>query len=761
MSRPKAASLRPPQTRLQEIDASCEADLSHHKLIPITALMLLGSFGITELAHAQAIENLDTERTLKTVTVRDSQDPNWSKESLLVKQTGIAKGHQSIKDIPQTVTVMTEKLLVDRNYDDFREVLKATAGITFQAGETGEEDVRMRGFSLGQAGDIYVDGLRDAPLIERDTFNTDRVEILKGSASMLFGRGSTGGIVNQVNKQPFLMDQHETNVTLGSGQMRRITGDFNLQTSASSAFRMNVMTHQADNWGAKVDKKGMAPTYRWDIGERDEYTLGLYHLETNGQPLYNHPWLINNGNTIASNNSVGMISPTLDAKNYYGLSSDYLRTSTSYGTLSHTHRFDQESELKTTLRYGRYERDLLASAVRFSVATDLAALSDKTALTRSFKARRGESHVLQLQSDFNNSFQWLGLKHSVLSGLDMGHEQARRNNNATAGLPANIGTWVGTPNDGAAIVDTRAVAMNDFSTKNLGLYIQDTLSLTEQFKLVAGVRLDHFNAQYQDVNNNRFDMSHNLWSPRLGALWQPTDTASYYASYGTSYNTSGDTYQYALGSYAAGSVNAKTANTAPEKSRNIELGSKFEVFDKRGLLGVALFRSEKYNERNTDADTAATQMLLSGKRHATGMEINFAGRITPAWEVFYNHTWIPSARIDNSNIVRGASQQVGDRPALTPKHSASAWSTYRLSPTWRIGGGLNYRGEQTPDQNRNVTAPAFTTVDAMAELALTDSALVKLNISNLTNKLYADALYRGFYTPGAPRRIELSLKSLF
>jgi catecholate siderophore receptor len=142
---------------------------------------------------------------------------------------------------------MTERLIDDRNLDDFREVLRTTAGVTFLAGETGEEDVRLRGFSLGQAGDIYVDGLRDAPLIERDTFNHDRVEVLKGSASMLFGKGSTGGVVNQVSKQPFLMDQHEVNYTVGTGQEHRLTGDFNLKTGEDSALRINAMAQNADN----------------------------------------------------------------------------------------------------------------------------------------------------------------------------------------------------------------------------------------------------------------------------------------------------------------------------------------------------------------------------------------------------------------------------------------------------------------------------------------------------------------------------------
>jgi catecholate siderophore receptor len=729
-------------------------------LLPLAAMMLAGSMGAAQPALAQS-----EEKTLKTVTVKDTQDPNLSKESLLVKQTGIAKGNQQLKDIPQTVTVMTEKLMADRNYDDFREVLKATAGVTFQAGETGEEDVRMRGFSLGQAGDIYVDGLRDAPLTERDTFNTDRVEVLKGSASMLFGKGSTGGVVNQVNKQPFLMDQNETNVTLGSGQMRRITGDFNKQTGESSALRLNVMTHQADNWGAKADKKGMAGAYRTGIGERDEYSVGLYHLETDGRPLYNHPWMINNGTSIASSNASGVIVPVVNAKNYYGLTSDYLKTQTSYLTLDHTHRFNQDSALKTTMRYGHYERDLLASAVRFTNATALSGLSGNTALSRGFKARRGESDVLQVQSDYNNSFEWMGRKHELIAGADYTQDNARRNNSATAGLPPtnSLGTLIGTPNDGQSILDNRQVAMNRFDAENLGLYAQDTIRIAEQFKVLGGLRLDNFSAKYRDTSNNSFQMRESLWSPRIGAIWQPTERATYYTSYGTSYNTSGDTYQFALGSYAPGSNNAKTANTPPEKSRNIEIGSKFEVFENKGLLGIALFHSEKYNERNTDADSAATQQLLSGKRHATGMEFNFAGRLTPAWEMFYNHTWIPEATIDESNIAATGTgaQGKGDRSALTPKHSASLWTTYRITALWRVGSGLNYRGEQNPDGARTKVAAAFTTVDAMAEYTVNDANALKFNVSNLTNKLYADSLYRGFYAPGAPRRVELSWKSMF
>jgi catecholate siderophore receptor len=743
-------------------------------LLPLAALMLAGSLSSPQTATAQ---EANAEGTLKTVTVRDKQEsPTQAKESLLVKKSGIAKGDQALKDIPQTVTVMTEKLMNDRNLDDLREVLKTTSGVTFLAGETGEEDVRMRGFSLQQAGDIYVDGLRDAPLIERDTFNLDRVEVLKGSASMLFGKGSTGGVVNQVNKQPFLMDQNEVNLTVGNGNARRLTGDFNKQTGEDSALRINAVVHKADNWGAAVDKKGAAASYRWGIGERDEFTASLYHLETDGRPLYSHPWMVDNGTSTnggSGANTKGTLVPVLNAKNFYGMASDHLRTDTTHGTLSHKHRFDQDSELKTTLRYGQYSRDLLGTQVGFKSLTQLSDLNDSTVLKRSPKARFGDSDVLQAQSDYSSKFQALGLQHSLIAGVDVNHENARRNNSATTGLPTPYAdTLVGTPNNGVGITDSRVLAPTmSFKSQNLGTYVQDTVRWTDEIKLQGGLRVEHFSTTYTDAQGYSVDLSKTLASPRIGALWQPNTNSTYYTSWGTSYNTSGDTYLYGVGTSLAPltlqgnpqslkpNANLTTLNTPPEKSRNFEVGGKWELFEGKSLLGLAFFHSEKYNERNTDVDSATNQFLLSGKRHATGLELNFAGRLSPAWEMFYNHTWIPKARIDVSSATGNMKQ--GDRPGLTPEHSASLWSTYRVAPMWRVGAGLNYRGQQTPLINATIHTAAFTTVDAMVEHTVSDNTVLKLNVSNLSNKLYIDQVYSSFYIPGTARRVELSMKTLF
>lgn len=723
---------------------------SEPALLPLGALMLAASAG----ALAQPAS--EPGRSLPTVTVVDQAEAPQTKNDLRVRRTQIGKGNQDLKDIPQSVTVQTERLMDDRNLDDFREVLKNTAGITFQAGETGEEDVRLRGFSLQQAGDIYRDGLRDAPLYERDTFNDDRVEVLKGSASMLFGKGSTGGVVNQVSKQPFLMTQHEVDYTIGTGKENRLTGDFNFQTGESAALRLNVMAHDEDNYGASKKKLGLAPTYRWGIGTRDEFSVGLYHLEIEGRPLYNHPWILSNGTS-------GTIDPRLPAKNYYGLANDHLDTRADYGTLSHIHRFDDGSQLRTTLRHGRYERDLLASAIRFAPGTTGANLNDATVLLRNAKARVAETELTQLNSDFSGSYDWGGRRHDLLAGIDLYRDESSRNNMATAGLAPAPSTRVGTPNDGAVRPDTRGtLPFTTYRAQDVGVYAQDTVAITPTVKLVGGLRFDHFTASYRDTAGVETSArTENLWSPRFGVLYQPSAVESYYASYGTSYNISADTYQFTPRPPA----NARAANTPAEKSRNLEIGGKWELFERRALLGVAAFYSEKYNERNTDPDTAANQELLSGKRHAAGVEFNLAGRIDPKWDVFFNHTWIPEARIDESNQALapsgGGAQVEGDRPGLTPKHSGSLWTTYRVLPKLRLGFGLNWRGKQNPEGNRAVVADSFVTADAMAEYTINETWIAKLNVTNLSDKLYADSLYRGFYAPGAPRRVELTLKSMF
>ncbi|WP_395139948.1 TonB-dependent receptor [Schlegelella aquatica] len=740
-----------PRPQRRKAGAAQPRSQSRTPLAPLGALA--AGFGLASLAYAQApSQPAQQEQPLPQVRVTGTPE-TASKDSFKANRTSIGKGNQAVRDVPQSMTVHTERLMDDRNLDDFREVLRTTSGVTFQAGETGEEDVRLRGFSLFQAGDIYVDGVRDPALQERDTFNHDRVEVLKGSASMLFGRGSTGGVVNQVSKQPFLMTQHEVDLTVGSGEEYRITGDFNLKTGENAALRLNAMYHDADKWGAQVHKKGIAPTYRFGIGEKNEFSIGLYHLEFDNRPLYNHPWVVRDGK----------IQPTLPAKNYYGMDSDYNKGKATYGTLSHIFRFDGQNELKTVLRHGRYERDLWASVIRGvgipagNTSTDVYKNPDQP-LSRTEKGRRGETDVTYLGTTYTGVADWLGVKHNLVAGAEWMKEDAKRNNNTvqTNPGPTRPGTTVGSPDDGAWIPDTRGdIPMNTFKAETFSVYGQNTVELTPHWKVLAGLRYDHFEYDFNNVvNGSGFGRTDALWSHRVGVLFQPTGWASYHISYGTSFNTSGDTY----------SLSAANANIKPEESRNFEIGGKFDLLDNRLFVGAALFYTEKYRERNTDPDLNV--VLLSGKRHAAGLDIDVAGRITPKWEAFASYTWIPEAKIDKhasgeAAPGQGGAQVKGDRPGLTPKHMASLWTTYRVLPALRLGAGLNYRSEQSPEGQRLLKAKSFTTLDLMAEYTINEMLSLKFNVKNATDELYADSLYRGFYAPGAPRTYQMSLKAVF
>jgi catecholate siderophore receptor len=136
--------------------------------------------------------------------------------------------------------------------------------------------------------------------------------------------------------------------------------------------------------------------------------------------------------------------------------------------------------------------------------------------------------------------------------------------------------------------------------------------------------------------------------------------------------------------------------------------------------------------------------------------VDVTGRLTPQWEVYGSYMWLPVARIDTP--VSGG--ETG-RPSLTPYHSGTFWTTYQLTPQWRVGGGLNFRGRQTPNRNPGWEVPSYVTGDLMAEYSVSETVTLKANLSNVTNKLYADSLYTGHYIPGAGRLFQLTASLKF
>lgn len=725
--------------------------------------------------------NRETTMPAIAVTAKPETDAN----SLRALTATIGRGTQEQRDIPQSVTIVTERLMEDRQVDTLNQALRLMGGISFLAAEGGEQDIRLRGFSL--SGDIYADTIHDPGFYDRDTFNFDRIELLRGSASMLFGRGSTGGVVNQVSKQAFLDDASVVNLTGGSYGFMRFTGDFNIQTGETSAVRINLMRNTADNNGNFIDKEGAALNFRWGIGTPDEFYASAFYLNNDNGINYGLPWLRVSSTQTSANPSV--LIPGLNPSNlYYGAPSDYNAGGATYGTLGWLHRFGDGGEMRTQLRYGYYDRDQRASTIRFcqnnanntnpscpTTPQGLDTVSAATLLTRGTQNKVQDMTSTYLQTDYTNRFDWFGVNNEVLAGIDLAHEEFA---GYAMTLPTGVTldkntprTTLGTPDNGYGWVDEALRIKRQqagFDARAAGIFAQDLIQVAEDWKVLLGLRYDYFRGSYQSYQTGANGSvpigtvtadrkrSDGMWSERFGVLYQPNPNASYYFSYGTSFNTSGDTYAYDL----------PGSNTPPEQSRNLELGTYLNLLDGRLSARASIFNITKYNERNRDSPngTPIEEYLLSGERHATGIDIDIAGRITPLWDVFVSYAWIPIAEIDvgNADGTTIGGERVGQRPSLTPRNSGSVWTTYQVLPQLRLGGGITFRSSQTPNRNPpGIVAPSFVIGDLMAQYDFSDAISLMVNVTNVTNHYYADSLYSGHYVPGAPRNVQATLTLRF
>ncbi|MGA0611372.1 TonB-dependent receptor [Caldimonas sp. KR1-144] len=746
-------------------------------LLPLGALA--AGFGLAHAAWAQqtatppATAASDPAPVMPQVVVKGEAEPQ-GKEAYQATTTRIGRGKQELRDVPQSLTVINEKLMDDTNADTLRGALHRAVGISFEAGEGGGigDLIRLRGFSA--RGDIYQDGIRDIAQYNRDTFNQDRVEILRGAASMLFGRGSTGGVINQVSKQPFLMSQSEVAFTAGTDDYYRLTGDFNIKTGDDAALRINAMRTDAHSFrnGPETHRTGIAPTFRWGIGTSDEFSVGLYHLEYDDVPDYGFGWV--NGRPVER-----------AREHWYGFESDYQKDQATYGTFSWLHRFEGGTEWRTIVRDGHYKRDLWATTARAAVAAG-ASLDDATPVNFGNQTRAAKDHHQFVQSDVNGRANWFGLAHQFTVGADFSNEDTTTY--SYSGTPAKPASTFGRPGPFVRVDDTRTKAPSvDFTSRNVGVYAQDTLQVAPAWKIVAGVRYDASKGEYTNLDSAfpiSWDRTDELLSGRLGVLWQPSASSSYYASWGTSYNTTGDLYQFGVSTnppadwaaancggtvdqacrVAYGNYSAQlSANTPPEKSRNFEIGAKWDALDGALSLRTAIFRTEKTNERNTDVDTANQSYLLNGKRHTDGIEIEGAGRVTPDLEVFGGFAYM-RGRIDAAapSVAGTANDTTGLEPGLTPRRTGNLWVAYRIAPQWRLGIGADGMSSRKPAQAETSpnTAPGYVKFDGMVEYVHERYAL-RLNLFNLFDKNYADGIYRGHTVPGLARAAQLTATATF
>lgn len=681
------------------------------------------------VAFAQSPAPAPAEPALPPVEVRDKADAD--EKGYQGTRTRVGKTEELPRDVPQSLTIITDDLLRDRGSDNLKDALRNAVGVTFNAGEGGRngDNVTIRGFSA--VGDLYLDGVRDIAQYNRETFNLSQIDVLRGSASMLFGRGSTGGIVNQVSKVPRPVNVDEATLTIGTYEYKRATVDVNRVIGPDAAVRINALAHDAASFRDWVhfERYGVAPSVSWGIGTRDEVTLAYYWLKEDNLPDYGVPFFAGRPLDVPTDR-------------FYGLANaDYEKYETSIATATWTHRASRDLEFRTLARYGHYDRDLWPSAPRLAQGTTV--VTDDTVMTRSRPGRDGTEETATVQADMRWRFSTGALAHQVLAGAEYAAERSRttRWSNAAGTVPT---TTVGNPDAFPALPADFATHVNPttttFTSDNVGLFVQDTVTFLPGWKVLLGARHDDFSADYERAAPlGPLSRTDHVWSWRAGLLWQPTDEQSYYASYGTSFNPSGELY----------ALDPRSVNTPPEESLNLEVGAKWDLLDGDLSLRTAIFRSEKTNERNTDP-LVTDVYLLSGKRHTDGIEIEAAGRITPAWEIFGGVAWM-RGRIDQAINPN----DVGKWPVNTPPYTANLWTTWRFAPYWRVGGGLEAVGRRYTTLSNTTVLPAYVRADAMLEYERGNWA-VRLNVQNVFDTTYYEGLYTGHAVPGTARTAQLT-----
>jgi catecholate siderophore receptor len=648
-----------------------------------------------------------------------------------------------LRDIPQTIQVIPREVIEAQGATTLRDVLRNVPGITMQAGEGGVpagDNLSIRGFSART--DIFIDGVRDMGGYSRDSFNVEQVEVVKGPSSAGAGRGSTGGSVNLVTKVPMLDERRDVNVTGGSDAYKRAEVDLNepIDPVSGTALRLSAMWQDAGVPGRDVARNelwGFAPSVSVGLGHPTQVTFGYMHLGQDNVPDYGVPWV------PAANTALPAYADRpapVDTSNFYGLRArDYERIDTDVVTLMVRHDAPGSS-LRNLSRFGRTRRDSLITAPRF-------AGNNGTDIRRTdWKSRDQIDGIFSNQTDWTSRFSTGRADHALVTGVEISREQDINHTRVETG-PAAPDTDLFRPNPDDPYVG--ALARNGAKAEGIAttaaLYAFDTLRLDDRWELSGGLRWDAFNLDYLSVNaaaaETRFDRTDYMLSWRSGLVFEPAPGGSVYVGAGTSLNPSAEGL----------SLSTNTADLAPERTRNVEAGTKWDVAGGRASLTAAVFHTEKTNARTPGVNPGDPPQVLQGRQRVRGVELGLAGRLTRWWNVLAGFTGM-SSRITASNTA----EQEGNALAATPRRSFNLWSTFDLPWEVQVGGGVQFMDTVFSNANNTREAPSYWLVNATAAWRASQRLTLRANGRNLGNAAYVDRVGGGHFIPGSSRSATLS-----
>lgn len=752
--------------------------------------------------------------TLPAVKVQDEAVGTYK-----VERISSPKFTQALVDTPQTITVIKKEVLAEQGALSLSDALRNTPGITFQMGENGNstsgDAIFLRGFDT--QGSIFLDNIRDLGPAVRDLFNVEQVEIVKGPAGADNGRGAASGYVNLVSKTPFAERRLAGSLGYGSAQRQRLTADLNEPLSPTSALRLNLIGQDGGVAGRdQIERQqwGIAPSLALGLGTATRITVFGQHIEQSNIPDggisaigisgYRNPILEGrdaSGNPTNSTATAVNAQP-VDIETNYGLDDDFEDITADLLTVRVEHDLAPGLTLRNTARYGQSEQQRqLTAPLQAPVVSDdpdgtgpqlpvLRAPEDWTqGLSRQGSYR--DNQILTNQTHLGARFKTGAVEHALAGGVEFIYESQFTPTYAVIGsaqAPANL--YRPDPTAAAATLAPNG-AYSDGDTSTAALYLFDTLTLTPRWQLNGGLRLERYKTETNSVALStaashpalpvgtlvptHAEVADNLVSWKLGALFKPLPNGSVYVAYANSLRPpGGDNFSLVAATTSTGAANANINSTAldPQESRNLELGSKWDLLDGRLAATAALFQSENKSDlARLDAGT----VVQYGKKEVQGVELGLVGQITPAWQASFGYTHQDTEVSEGALAANGTSTQTGAAINFSPENSATLWTTYQLAALLprplTVGGGVRYVDSQVRTVNNNLAAvttgivevEGYTVVDAMLGYALSRNLGLQLNVYNLLDEDYVAAVNNSGqrYFPGTPRSYLVTLNATF
>lgn len=660
---------------------------------------------------------------------------------------------EPVLNTPRTVTVLTKELLEDKNATSLREVARSTAGVTLGTGEGGNafgDRFFIRGFDARN--DVFIDGIRDPAISIRENFFTEQVEILRGPASTMAGRGTAGGAINIVTKQATTAGNFtKAETTFGSDATKRVTVDVNQVLSPTLAVRVDGLYQDAKVAGRNFvtdDRWGTLAAVKWTPTDAIKVTANYVHTDLDGLPDFGVPY-----NTALRRPSTDVNVPR---ETYYGfVNRDFQKARQDFGTVTGEFAITPDLTLTNRSRAAHSVLDYIGTLPSNPTATTVSLAS---------QSRYQTTDVLANQTDLTYKFDTGGVKHTMVGGAEISRESVMRD--TYAGLTSEL---AGFQTGGRVIVPLlnppntlefatspqRAYNPTFINVDTKSAYVIETANWNDVVILNGGVRYDDYNITGHTATTSTGVQS-GMWNYNLGAVVKPLPYGSLYAAYATSTNPVGAELDASGTAYGGLVVNNTTFQALPpEMNRAAEVGTKWELFDRRLLVTASLFETQKSNAR----ETVGSNILSTGVYRVRGIDLEVAGKVTDRWSVFGGLVLMESKVLQSIDP-----NSVGAQLANIAHQSFNLLSKYKFDDHWEVGGQAVYAskiyGGTFAAINGNVL-PEHWRFDSFVEFKVDKHMTAKLSVNNIFNTTYYDAFYRSnspfvFIAPG--RSVWLTLR---